>query len=71
MSDPAHAFVESLPDLIDATEYADQPDGRLVRLRIAVTDSGVELLGDAMRPVPLETLLAALGTETIEQMLCG
>lgn len=71
MSVPSHAFVESLPDLIDASEYADQPDGNLVRVRIAVTDSGVELLGDAMRPVTLEALLAALDPGTIEQMLCG
>lgn len=64
-------FVAALPDLIDASEYADHPTGDLVRLRIQVTDAGVELLGDAMRPVTLEELLAALGGGPIEQMLCG
>lgn len=65
------SFVPALPDLIDASEYADHPAGNLVRLRIEVTDSGVVLLGDAMRPVTLEALLGALGDGTIEQMLCG
>jgi hypothetical protein len=65
------SFVPSLPDLIDAAEYADHPAGNLVRMRIEVTDTGVALLGDAMRPVTLEALLAALGDGTIEQMLCG
>jgi hypothetical protein len=45
--------------------------GRLVRVRIAVTDSGVDVLGDGLRPVTLEAVLAALGPGTIEQMLCG
>ncbi len=65
------SFVESLPDLIDASEYADHPDGRLVRLRITVTGSGVEILGDAFRPAVLEALLADLGGGATEQMLCG
>lgn len=66
-----HVFVESLPDLIDATEYDDNPDGHLVRVRITVTDAGVEVLGDAFRPAVLEALLAALGSGPTEQMLCG
>lgn len=64
-------FVSSLPDLIHADEYADHPAGNLVRLRIEVTETGVQLLGDAMRPVTLEALLAAIGDGTVEQMLCG
>jgi hypothetical protein len=66
-----HAFVDSLPDLIDATEYAAHPAGRLVRLRVTVTESGVELLGDALRPELAEAALAALAGGTMEQMLCG
>jgi hypothetical protein len=64
-------FVESLPDLISASEYADHPHGDLVRLRVVVTDDGVEVLSDAMRPVSLEALLSALGGGPTEQMLCG
>lgn len=67
----AIAFVESLPDLIDASEYDDHPDGGLVRLRIKVTDSGVELLGDGLRPDLIEAILNELGGGTMEQMLCG
>jgi hypothetical protein len=66
-----HAFVDSLPDLIDATEYAAHPAGRLVRLRVTVTESGVELLGDALRPELAEAALTALAGGTMEQMLCG
>jgi len=64
-------FVESLPDLIDASEYAEHPEGRLVRLRITVTDNGVEVLGDAFRPVTIERMFAELSSGPIEQMLCG
>nr|WP_322770394.1 radical SAM-modified peptide, FtsH ternary system-associated [Frankia sp. Cr1] len=66
-----NTFVESLPDLIDGSEYADYPDGRLVRLQITVTESGVEIIGDAFRPAVLEALLADLGGGPTEQMLCG
>ncbi|WP_445548390.1 MULTISPECIES: radical SAM-modified peptide, FtsH ternary system-associated [unclassified Frankia] len=69
--DEGPSFVESLPDLIDASEYDDHPDGRLVRVRITVTGSGVEILGDAFRPAVLEALLADLGGGATEQMLCG
>lgn len=66
-----YRFVENLPDLIQPEEYADHPDGRLVRFRISVTGHGVEILGDAFRPEQLEAILARLGPEEIEQMLCG
>ena len=64
-------FVEHLPDLIDPREYAEDPDGRRVRVRVRVTAAGVEVLGDAVRPGELEALLVALGAECLEQMLCG
>jgi hypothetical protein len=73
-----YRFVEDLPDLIQAEEYADHPDGRLIRFRIRVTGSGVEILGDAFRPEALEKILTGLGREgdrddgdEIDQMLCG
>jgi hypothetical protein len=71
VAEPCHAFVASLPDLIDAGEYAAQPHGRLVRLSVRVTESGVEILGDGLRPAAIEAVLGALDPETIEQMLCG
>jgi hypothetical protein len=71
MTEPVPVYVDALPDLIDAGEYAAQPEGRLVRFRIVATENGVEILGDALRPVTLEAVLAALGAEAVEQMLCG
>jgi hypothetical protein len=66
-----YRFVHHLPDLIRPEDYVGDPDGQRVRLRIRVTDEGVEVLGDAMRPIALERLLEELGAEVIEQMLCG
>jgi hypothetical protein len=69
MSD--YRFVQDLPDLIQPEEYAGNPEGRLVRLRISVAADGVEILGDAFRPEVLEEILRGLGPDEIEQMLCG
>jgi FtsH ternary system-associated peptide len=66
-----HVFTESLPDLIDASEYSRYPDGALVRIRISVTDTGVEILGDGLRPEFIEQVLAAISVDPMEQMLCG
>ncbi len=68
---PGPVYVDELPDLIQPDEYGAHPDGDLVRLRITVTDAGVEVLGDALRPATLEALLRAIGPGPIEQMLCG
>jgi hypothetical protein len=66
-----YRFVEDLPDLIDASEYDEHPDGRLVRLRITWDEQGVQVLGDAFRPDLLEALLEKMGPDEVEQMLCG
>jgi len=68
---PEYVFVPELPDLITPDEYIDHPDGRLIRIRIVVTDQGVEIIGDGFRPAAVEQVLAALGSGPIEQMLCG
>jgi hypothetical protein len=64
-------FGEHIPDLSHPEDFAADPHGRRVRLRIRHTDHGVEIIGDAIRPQELEQLLERLGVETIEQMLCG
>lgn len=64
-------FVEALPDLISPEEYEADPQGRKAKLRIRVTPTGVEILGDAVDPIALEALLEAVGIEALEQMLCG
>lgn len=66
-----YRFVDHLPDLIHPGDYAGDPEGRRIRVRIRVTDIGVEVLGDAMRPDELERLLEELGASLIDQMLCG
>jgi FtsH ternary system-associated peptide len=66
-----YRVVRQLPDLISPEEYDEHPHGGLVRIRIAVRDGAVEVLGDAIRPELLETLLESLGNEVIEQMMCG
>lgn len=66
-----HVFTESLPDLIDASEYERYPTGTLVRLRISVSENGVEILGDGLRPELVERVLKAIGGGPMEQMLCG
>jgi hypothetical protein len=66
-----HTVVASLPDLIFPKEYDDHPHGRLFRFRLTATHEGVEILGDAFRPHLLEELLAELGPDEIQQMLCG
>jgi hypothetical protein len=64
-------FVPDLPDLIQPEDYASDPDGRRVRIRIRISEDRVEILGDAMRPQVLERLLEEMGAQVIEQMLCG
>ena len=66
-----YEFVQHLPDLIHPNEYASDPDGRKLRVRIAVTAEGLEIIGDAVRPECLEALLEALEAQIVEQMLCG
>jgi hypothetical protein len=66
-----YRVVPHLPDLISPEEYDAHPHGGLVRIRVAVRDGAVELLGDAIRPELLEGLLETLGGEIIEQMMCG
>ena len=64
-------FVEHLPDLIQEEEYAADPQGRRVRIRITASGDGLEILGDAVRLEALERLLESLEPEVIEQTLCG
>lgn len=66
-----YRFVQELPDLIQPSDYGEDLSGRRLKFRIQVTEDGLELLGDAMRPVVLEKLLEDLGVEVIEQTLCG
>ena len=66
-----YVFADHIPDLIEPGEYATDPDGKRVRVRIRWTEDGVELVGDSLRPRDLERLLEEFGFDEIEQMLCG
>jgi hypothetical protein len=66
-----YRFVPHLDDLIHPSEYADDPQGRRVRLKIAVGPEGIRIHGDAMCVRNIEELLDFLEPEVIAQMLCG
>lgn len=68
---PAIKHVDYLPDLIEEADYESVHRKRLVRIRISVGESGVEILGDSAYPQELERLLTSLCPECIEAMLCG
>lgn len=68
---PRTRFVAHLPDLITEEDYREPADRQKFRLRITRTEQGVEILGDSMYAPSLEELLASLGAEEIERMLCG
>jgi hypothetical protein len=67
---PRISFVAHLPDLITSEDYLEA-DKKKVRLRISITDEGIEILGDSMYAPLLEELLARTGADEIERMLCG
>ncbi|MDJ0680789.1 MAG: hypothetical protein QNJ18_13090 [Xenococcaceae cyanobacterium MO_167.B52] len=68
---PKTHFVSHLPDLIKEEDYLECTEQKKIRLRIDMTDDGVEILGDSMYAHLVEELLAQLGPEEIERMLCG
>ncbi len=68
---PKTRFVSHLPDLIQEEDYLECTEQKKIRLRIDMTDEGVEILGDSMYAHLVEELLAQLGADEIERMLCG
>lgn len=71
---PRIRFVPHLPDLMGRPDYVDDgstPGQRTVKFRIHITPEGISILADTQYPVELEELLAHLGIDEIEQMLCG
>ena len=68
---PEFVYVDHLPDLITPDDYEVCHERKTVRIRLSVTEEGLEILGDSPYPQLLEELLAALGLEAVEMMLCG
>lgn len=68
---PKPRFVARLPDLITAEDYATADRVKKVRVQITLSDEGVEILSDSPYPLLLDDLLAQLGADEMEQVLCG
>lgn len=68
---PKIKYVNHLPDLMTWDDYEATDRRKLVRLRLTVTDDGLEILGDSPYPELVEHLLASLDPDLIEMMLCG
>jgi hypothetical protein len=64
-------YVDHLPDLMSWDDYEVVDQKKTVKIRITVTDDGLEILGDSPYPHLLEQLLQELDPEVIEMMLCG
>ncbi|HLN26515.1 MAG TPA: radical SAM-modified peptide, FtsH ternary system-associated [Gemmataceae bacterium] len=64
-------FVNHLPDLMTWKDYAAAHERKIVRIRLTPEPDGLEILVDSPYPQLAENLLAALGPEAIEMMLCG
>lgn len=68
---PKTSFVSHLPDLITEEDYLSSPEQKKIRVRINLNDEGVDILGDSMYAHLVEELMAQLGADEIERMLCG
>jgi hypothetical protein len=68
---PTARFVAHLPDLMTVEDYAAPPEIKKVRVRITVTDEGIEILSDSPYPALLDDLLAQAGVDEVEKVLCG
>jgi hypothetical protein len=67
----AARFVDDLPDLMTPEDYAAPPEVKKLRVRITVTEEGVEILSDSPYPELLDDLLAQAGVDEVEKVLCG
>ncbi len=70
-SPPKTRFVSHLPDLMTQEDYLSSSDDKKIRVRININDQGVDVLGDSMYAHLVEELMAGLGADEIERMLCG
>lgn len=64
-------FVDHLPDLMTWDDYEAADRRKTVRFRLALTEDGLEIIGDSPYPHLLDELLESLGPDAIEMMLCG
>lgn len=67
----ATVYVNHIPDLMTWEDYDAAHDQVKVRIRLTVTDDGLEIIVDSPYPIEAETILQRLGVREIEMMLCG
>ncbi|OUL34975.1 hypothetical protein BV372_12775 [Nostoc sp. T09] len=65
------SFVSYLPDLITEEDYLLSSEQKKIRVRINMNNEGVDILGDSMYAYLIEELMAQLGADEIERILCG
>ncbi|MEH2368482.1 radical SAM-modified peptide, FtsH ternary system-associated [Nostoc sp.] len=68
---PKTRFVSHLPDLITEEDYLVSSEQKKIRVRINLNNEGVDILGDSIYAYIVEELMAQLGADEIERILCG
>ena len=64
-------IVAALPDLMRPEDYLAAASVKKVRVRLTLSDDGLEILGDSLYVESLERLLRLAGNHTLERSLCG
>jgi len=64
-------IVAELPDLMRPEDYQNAATVKKVRVRLTLSDDGLEILGDSLYVETLERLLRESGPHPIERSLCG
>jgi hypothetical protein len=69
-------LVSQLPDLMQPQDYRETGTKKKIRLRLTITEQGIEILGDALHAAELEELLTAASRQrnplpVLERTLCG
>ena len=68
---PTIQHATDIPDLMNWDDYEGVELKKHVRVRIRVTEEGIEIIADSPYPQLVEELLARLDPKVIEKMLCG
>jgi hypothetical protein len=63
--------VSYISDLMTWDDYDGVETKKRVRVRLSVTENGLEIIADGPYPKELEALLSGLDIKVIECMICG
>ncbi|KPA18890.1 hypothetical protein MHK_000896 [Candidatus Magnetomorum sp. HK-1] len=64
-------YVSHLPDLITYEDIVKENGQKRIKIRIELTENGVEILGDSPFDQSLDDLLIQSGAKEIQKTLCG